>query len=278
MNYRRHTMAWDRRASVRSYDQDGHLRVADAVLTAAGVSEYYGSEVPNGAALGLEPNRLYKILRPAEELKNAAPTLAGKPLLMGHTPIDSENHPSNAVVGAVGSDVWFDGQFVRGSLTIWTAGAIASIETDEIRDLSAGYYYLARLQPGTFNGARYDAVMTGISFNHLALVPEGRVPLALVGDSKPRFRSTTNRMISMDNNNTDDVIDPNDDLGTQLLKFLNGKISPEDLSKVEEILTNSTETPPMVGDSRRRSPGMDARARASYDAMFPNTSKLKSGF
>jgi hypothetical protein len=50
-------------ASVRSKDADGHLHVASSIVSAAQVNPYNGSEIPNWQALGLDPNRVYMLLR-----------------------------------------------------------------------------------------------------------------------------------------------------------------------------------------------------------------------
>jgi hypothetical protein len=180
--------------SSRSYDQDGHLRVENNVLTAVGVSPYVGSEIPDADTLGLNPFSVYQLLRPADELKRGAPSLAGKPVLMRHVPISANTHPYDDVAGAVGSDVAFDGKVVTGSLTFWTADSIAAIESGEMRDVSCGYWFAARMQPGTFEGVAYDGVMTGIAFNHLAIVIDGRVPGAMVGDSALKINTGMTEM------------------------------------------------------------------------------------
>jgi Uncharacterized protein conserved in bacteria (DUF2213) len=286
--HRHDLIAMDRAGSVRSLDQDGHLRVSDAVFTGVGVNEYLGSEIPNAAALGLNPNQLYALLRPADELQRAAAGLAGKPLLMGHTPLDSANHPSDAVVGAVGSAVRFDGQYVRGSLSVWVASAIQDIQNGRVKDLSAGYYYVPDFSaPGTFQGQRYVATMRDVIFNHLSLVPDGRFEAAFVGDARPRFTSSSRLnpqtgLLAMDND------DP--DIMTQICTFLADKISPDDLSKVQRMLAelvgapvsaadapaNGTSGPPYAG---QRAAGMDGRRKAasSYAARFPNANRLAIG-
>ena len=50
-------------ASVRTKDADGHLHVASSIVSAAQVNPYQGSEIPNWQALGLDPQRVYMLLR-----------------------------------------------------------------------------------------------------------------------------------------------------------------------------------------------------------------------
>ena len=177
------TLAFDR-ASTRRYDADGRLHVAGAVLSKAIVSPYIGSEIPDAERLGLDPRRTYNLLRDPGELEKAAPTFAGLPLLSAHVPVSAEEPRPELVVGCIGSDARFQPPVLRASLVVWDGAAIAGIESEECRELSCGYRYQPDMTPGVYQGQRYDGRMTRISANHVALVPEGRVPGALVGDSR----------------------------------------------------------------------------------------------
>ena len=64
----RDTIALDK-ASARSYDGNGNLIVDKTIITKAAVNPYYGREIPNRGQLGLDPNRIYNLLRDPEELK-----------------------------------------------------------------------------------------------------------------------------------------------------------------------------------------------------------------
>ncbi|GCD55200.1 DUF2213 domain-containing protein [Acetobacter pasteurianus] len=173
------------RASVRRVDADGHLHIAHCILSAATVSPYYGREIPGAAALGLKDDALYSVFRPPDALMQAAPSLRGKPVLMQHTPVSAQDHPASITVGAVGSDVRFTSPNLTGSLTIWDASAIATIENGTQRAVSAGYRYTAIRQAGTYMGTPYTLIMADIAFNHLALVAQPRVPSAIIGDAAP---------------------------------------------------------------------------------------------
>ncbi len=166
--------AYDR-AAVRSYDRDGRLRVAVSNISRACVSPYFGAEVPNGAALGLDPSKVYQIWRHPTELARAAPTFNSLPLLARHVPVSADDHRPDDVVGATGSDAAFRSPFLQSSLIVWAAASIRSVEDGSCRELSASYRYTADPTPGvTSQGERYDLVMRGIVGNHLALVPAGR--------------------------------------------------------------------------------------------------------
>jgi hypothetical protein len=171
------------RASVRRYDQDGHLFVETANLSAACVSPYNATEIPDWDKLGLDADKVYYLLRDPVALEESAASFCGKPLLMTHRAISADDHPHKIVVGAIGSDVRFEKPFLKGSLSIWDQEAIHAIESGDQKDLSMGYYYQAVMEPGVYEGAPFDGKMLQIQGNHGAIVPTGRVPGAMVGDS-----------------------------------------------------------------------------------------------
>ena len=258
-------LAFDR--SSRSYDQQsGHLMVKDNVLTSAGISPYYGREIPGYAKLGLDPNRIYKMLRPADELRRAAASLAGKPVLIEHLEISADSHPHRAVVGAIGSDVVFDGEVVRASLSFWTRDAIEAIEHGGQRSLSCGYWYEPQMVPGAYQGAAFDGIMKSLKFNHLALVVEPRVAGAMVGDSALK------RRLNMDD----------DDL-SELLKFLAPRLEDADLKQVKTMLGVDDDDQPAMDAAivRQRQRAAEERmqimadSRAAMKERFPNAFRLK---
>ena len=181
-------LAMDRN-SVRVFDQDGHLRVEMTPISKANVCPYYGREIPDFEALGLDPQRLYRLYRDPEELAKAAPTFVGKPLLLKHIPVSAKDHPREATVGSIGDAVEFHAPYLMAPLNIWDGAAIALIESDRQKELSSSYRYRADMTPGTLAGESYDGVMRDIAANHVALVEEGRAgPDVVVGDSKQEIQ------------------------------------------------------------------------------------------
>ncbi len=179
-------LAFDR-ASVRSFDKVGRLQVAISNISKANVCPYYGREIPNAEALGLEPDKIYRLYRDPEELKKAAPTFNNIPLLCIHTPDFPGDPPREYRVGVTHSSAAFDGTYLTNGLSVWDNSAIAGIETEEQEELSSSYQYVADMTPGTTpDGEEYDGVMRDIVGNHVALVETGRAgPDVVVGDSLP---------------------------------------------------------------------------------------------
>lgn len=176
-------VAMDR--SVRTFDEDGHLRVETTPISKANVCPYYGSEIPDAEKMGLDPRRMYKLYRDPEELRKGAATFAGKPLLRKHVPITADDHPRDLVVGSIGDSVSFDHPYLKAPLSVWDGDAIDLIKSGKQRELSSAYRFRADMTPGVSkDGEPYDGVMRDIVGNHVALVENGRAGSdVVVGDS-----------------------------------------------------------------------------------------------
>ena len=175
-------LALDRDPSVRRIDEDGHLHVAQSVISKAVVSPYRGSEIPGWRELGLQENEIYNLLRGPDELAKAAPTFNGKPLLLRHRATDSKDHQHDLVIGSVSNPV-FEDPDLKAELVIWPQDAIDAIKDGSKKEISCGYRYVPVMESGTWNGQPYAGRMTQMCGNHVAIIPDGRVPGAIIGDS-----------------------------------------------------------------------------------------------
>ena len=174
--------------SARSYDDNQHLIVNSTIITKAAVNPYYGSEIPDYERLGLDPNKVYNMLRDPEELKKGMHTLGEKQLLLKHIFVSAEDPQKESIAGTIGSNLEMVGDDVKGSLTVWDKEAINLIESGKLAELSASYFYDPVMQSGTFKGQPYDGIMTNIRGNHVALVERGRIGRdALVADALPKL-------------------------------------------------------------------------------------------
>lgn len=179
--------------SSRVEDRDGRLFVGPSVLTRAGVDDYVGKEISGWQALGLDPDRTYRLFRSPDELKRAVARMNMLPLTTEHVPVSATNHPEDKVIGAVGSDVTYNDadNTIRGSLSVWREPYISRVRSGDQKEISMGYRFRPVMTPGTWNGKPYDGIMTSIEPNHFALVPAGRVninsdgPPAAVADAAP---------------------------------------------------------------------------------------------
>jgi uncharacterized protein len=177
-------LALDR--SMRAKDLDGHLHVESVNISKANVCPYMGSEIPNGAELGLDPTRVYMLYRDAAELEAAAPTFENKQLMIKHVGVSAASPQEWLTVGVV-SGVHWSAPYLKARLTVWNQKGIDAIESKAQSELSSGYRYKADMTPGTVDGVHYDGIMRSIVGNHVALVTEGRVgPDVFVTDEIPQ--------------------------------------------------------------------------------------------
>lgn len=190
-------LAFDRTA--RRIDADGRLHVDRSHISKATVNPYYGKEIPGYEALGLAPDKVYRLLRGAVELERGAETFARLPILSEHVPVTVDDPRPDLVVGAIGSEITFTPPYLDADLCIWDAAAIAGIETDKVRELSCAYRYVPVMEPGEFEGQPYDGRMTEIQGNHLALVEVGRAGSdVVVADRNPfTFKESAMKMTKL---------------------------------------------------------------------------------
>jgi hypothetical protein len=124
-----HGLAFDR-ASVRTYDRDGRLHVEITNISKAAVNPYIGREIPDWKALGLDPDRVYKLLRDPDELAKAAPTFNNIPVLSRHKAVTADDHQPDLVIGSTGTDAAFEAPYLRNSLVLWARDAIDDVESE----------------------------------------------------------------------------------------------------------------------------------------------------
>ncbi len=170
----------------RTIDPDGRMRVDACRISKATVNPYLGVEIPGYESLGLDPARVYMMYRDPEELRKAAPTFEGVPLLDVHIPVTADAHAPDATVGTI-LNPRFEYPYLVADLVVWTQDAINLVTSGEQRELSCAYRYTPVMGLGTSpEGLRYDGRMIMLNGNHTALVRKGRAgPDVLVADEKP---------------------------------------------------------------------------------------------
>ena len=155
-------IAYDPSAAPR-LDADGRLHVRAPILNAR-IAEYKKDELPDAPGNW----RVYRVLRPAEEVRKAVQSFCGVPIVSEHVPCDGPVDPA-FVVGAVMGAQW-RAPFLIGDLVIWDADAIRRIENGDAADLSAGYAFSTTWREGD----GYDAIQSDLRGHHVALVDNVR--------------------------------------------------------------------------------------------------------
>lgn len=155
-------------------DADGRLHIALCRISKATVNPYYGREIPNCEALGLDPSRVYRMWRPAEELAKAAPTFNNIQVLSKHVAVSVDAPQEMLVAGSTGTDAVFTDPYLMNSIVIWRAEDIEAIKTRERCEWSCSYRYEPDMTPGLHGSEKYDGIMRNIIANHVAQIAEGR--------------------------------------------------------------------------------------------------------
>lgn len=177
----------------REIDDNGYLRVSSCNITKSQIRPYYGREIPGWRDFELDPDTIYNVYCPEEELKKALESFNNLPLTREHIEVDVENVPKDKIVGSLGDRAEYKKPYVKNSLIVYDKKDIDWILSGKKKELSCGYRYTPVRQGGEFDGKHYDFVMTDIIGNHVALVREGRAGHdVMVADESPNFTESQN--------------------------------------------------------------------------------------
>ena len=124
----------------------------------------------------LEPDRIYQVYRPEEEIKKAANTFKLVPLVDDHAMLGPAFTPAEqkGVHGVLGEDIQERNGTLFADVKIFSEQLKREIQ-DGKKELSLGYFCKYDLTPGQYNGMHYDAVQRDLKGNHIALVDNGRM-------------------------------------------------------------------------------------------------------
>jgi hypothetical protein len=160
---------------------DGYL-VAEVRCARVGCQDYLADEI------GVPGGGFVSLYRPETAVfhKDSLATFAGKPVTMGHPPVNvNADNWKEYAVGDIGNEIARDGEFVRVPIKLMDAAAIRAVQ-DGTREISMGYTTDIQVVDGVApDGTVYRAVQSGpIRINHLAIVPVARGGSQLrVGDA-----------------------------------------------------------------------------------------------
>lgn len=165
--------------SARQYDGNGWAEIRGNPISKVGVFPYLGRSID----ARLEPDRIYMVYRPEEELANPetissfrlVPWVDDHPhTLLGPEEAGRVPAEEKGIHGVIGEDVYFDEGVLYANLKIFSDD-LADVISDGKRELSVGYGCRYEISSGIYNGEHYDAIQRGIRGNHIATVTEGRM-------------------------------------------------------------------------------------------------------
>lgn len=165
--------------SKRQEDINGWIEIKDNPLSKIGVFEYSGAQI-DPAGESLDPEKIYNVYRPEEELSSEECINSFKllPWIDDHVMLGNDGSgltptEEKGVDGVIGEEVHYKNGYLLGNLKIFSKNMEELIKSGK-KELSIGYRCEYDNESGEYNGVRYDFVQRKIRGNHLALVEEGR--------------------------------------------------------------------------------------------------------
>lgn len=162
--------------SLRHIDENGYMLVDKSPILRAGILEYLGSELlPEGAdtvdGVKVDPDAIYKVYIPLEEIEKALDTFKLLPITDGHIWLgDDGEDAKDYQEGTTGENVFIENGMLYAPLKITGKTMIEEIESGDKEELSSSYYN--RFVKS--DKSEYDFIARDIKGNHLALVDKGR--------------------------------------------------------------------------------------------------------
>ena len=167
--------------SARKVDQNGYIHIDMNPISRSGIFQYLGKSI--GAP---EPDRIYNVYRPAEELSDPEAIESFKliPLIDDHTMLGPQEQgfqpaEQKGVHGTTGDEVTFKDGVLYANLKIFS-NFLADMVKNGKKDLSLGYRCVYEKVSGLFNGQPYDYIQRKLRGNHLALVDEARCAVSVL--------------------------------------------------------------------------------------------------
>lgn len=159
----------------KEIDTNGYVTYYDVPMTKVGVFPYLGRQI----SPELEPDRIYQVLRPEEELTKpeTLKSLEKIPFVDEHEMLGKDFTPpeDKGVEGTTLTNVNVKLPLITNDLVAYTERVKNEIEKNDKRGLSMGYRCRYEYSPGVYEGQAYDFIQRDIIFNHIALVEEGRM-------------------------------------------------------------------------------------------------------
>jgi len=156
-------------------DENGFIHIKDNPISKSGVFQYLGKNI----SPDLEPDKVYDVWRPEEELNNPETIESFKltPWIPYHEMLGDKYTDAEdvGVQGVTGEDVYFKDGTLYSNLKLFGNDLKQSIK-DGLKELSCGFGCVWQVISGTTpDGKSYDAIQKRIRGNHLASVPNGRM-------------------------------------------------------------------------------------------------------
>lgn len=160
----------------RHIDENGYLHVDKSPILKSGVLDYLGSELlPEGEdtvdGVKVDPDKIYKVFIPEEEIRKGADSFKLLPITNDHTWLGNDGEDAKDYQeGTIGENVYVEDGMLYAPLVFTGDEIIKDITEEGKEELSSSYYN--RFEKAV--NKDYDFIARDIKGNHLALVDRGR--------------------------------------------------------------------------------------------------------
>lgn len=156
----------------KTVDYNDFWYIKSNPITKAGVFPYLGKQIDPS----LEPDKIYMVLRPSDEIEKAQETFKLLPLTDEHEMLGADFTPAEekGIHGVTGEETIFKDGTLYTPIKIYSEYLKDEIEGGK-KELSAGYFCKYDLTSGEYEGEHYDAIQRDLRGNHIALVENGRM-------------------------------------------------------------------------------------------------------
>ena len=224
--------------SSREIDANGFLRVSMSNISKAQIRPYLGREIPGFRDFNLDPNKVYNVLCPADELEKAAHTFNNLPLTREHIEVDVDDVPKEKIVGSLGDHAKVEGGYLKNNLIIYDKNDIDKVLSGKRKELSCGYRYTPVQESGEYEGQHYDFKMTDIIGNHVALVKQGRAgrDVMVADTSKGLIETIKEKIMAVFDNDlvADSKEEKQEKVGVVMKEFKEGELKSGSGEKVTD--------------------------------------------
>lgn len=216
------------------------MTASNTKLHKAGVFPYLGSEI--GAS---NPDKVYRVYRPIEELEKALDSMKLVPLIWEHKFINDGEVEDVKMRGIIGENVHIDGVYLVGDVKIHSSFLQRMVEQGR-NQLSPGYRATYEFKSGYHAGERYDVIQRNIQYNHVAqLGGDGRSGSEVAIDSGANVADLITLDSSIFNfSNKEEVMADENNINQKDGEVNNNTdenevaFSPEQLEMLRELISN----------------------------------------
>lgn len=235
---------------------------AGYLVTQARVAKAGNIQLYTGVEAGMPDKEIVRIYRPEEAVfdHQTAAAWAFKPITLHHPrsgSVTSQNWKDEAI-GVAGGEVMRDGDFLSIPMCIMDAATIEAIESGAATEVSCGYRVALDATPGTTpQGEPYDAKVSKIVPDHIAVVPKGRAGSECrIGDSAGSTPSPTDPQPRKDR----PMADGNTERAVILVDGFTVETTPQGREAIQRLQTQ-------LNDARAATDAVKAANQVTLDSL-----------